>query len=128
MMVSNDFLCRLVDRYSMYLFGGTCIVVVMNHFSKIVISCKQSDGSIEYTADYVFDYDGIETADLVGIDVTITDTVNDIDLCNILSTGDDYCSNSILQFVVQMIIDKDLDPVHSSSLIVKDELTYGCER
>lgn len=128
MMVSNDFLCRLVDRYSMYLFGGTCTVVVMNHFSKIVISCKQSDGSIEYTADYVFDYDGIEAADLVGIDVKITDTVGDVELCNICSTGDDYCSNSILQFVVQMIIDKDLDPVHSSSLIVKDELTYGCER
>ena len=127
-MVSNDFLCRLVDRYSMYLFGGTCTVVVMNHFSKIVISCKQSDGSIEYTADYVFDYDGIDTADLVGIDVTITDTVSDVELCNICSTGDDYCSNSILQFVVQMIIDRDLDPVNSSSLIVKDELTYGCER
>ena len=116
MMVNNDFLCRLINRYSMYLFGGTCTVVVMNHSSDIVISCKQSDGSIEYTAD------------LVGIDVTITDTVNDIELCNICSTGDDYCSNSILQFVVQMIIDKDLDPVHSSSLIVKDELTYGCER
>ena len=127
-MVSNDFLCRLVDRYSMYLFGGTCTVVVMNHFSEIVISCKQSDGSIEYTAYYVFDYDGIETADLVGIDVKITDTVSDVELCNIRSTGDGYCSNSILQFVVQMIIDRDLDPLHSSSLIVKDELTYGCER
>ena len=121
MMVNNDFLCRLINRYSMYLFGGTCTVVVMNHFSKIVISCKQSDGSIEYTADYVFDYDGIEAADLVGIVVKITDTVGDVELCNICSTGDDYCSNSILQFVVQMIIDKDLDPVHSSSLIVKDE-------
>lgn len=109
-MVSNDFLDRLVTRYSTYLFGGICTVVVMN--DGIVISCKQSDGSIEYAAYYAFEYDGKETADLVGIEVNITDIVNGVELCNIRSTGDDYCSNSVLQFVSQMIIDNDLDFVY----------------
>ena len=109
-MVSNDFLCRLVTRYSTYLFGGVCNVVVMNDV--IVISCKQSDSSIEYTAYYAFEHDGKEIADLVGIEVNITDIVNDVELCNIRSTGDDYCSNSVLQFVSQMIIDNDLDFVY----------------
>lgn len=82
-MTSNDFIQSLLKRYSIYLFGGKCTIVVMN--GAIVISCKQNDDGIEYTADYVFEYDGKEPADLVGIDVKITDTVNGIESFSIQS-------------------------------------------
>ena len=51
-MTSNDFIQNLLKRYSIYLFGGKCTIVIMG--GAIVISCKQNDDSIEYTADYVF--------------------------------------------------------------------------
>lgn len=119
-MVSNDFLRRLINRYFAYLFGDRCTIVVMKHLGGITISCKQSNDSIEYTVDYVFNYDGKETADLVGIDVKITDIVNGVELCNIRSM-DDYFNNSILQFVSQMIIDNDLDFVYKFECVIKGE-------
>jgi len=117
-MVSNDFIQSLLKRYSIYLFGGKCIIVVMN--GAIVISCKQNDDGIEYTADYVFEYDGKETADLVGIDVKITDTVNGIESFSIQSKNACY-TYSTLQFVAQMVIDNDLDLAQSAKVIIKDE-------
>lgn len=117
-MVSSDFIQSLLKRYSIYLFGGKCTIVVMN--GAIVISCKQNDDGIEYTADYVFEYDGKETADLVGIDVKITDTVNGIESFSIQSKNACY-TYSTLQFIAQMIIDNDLDSVHSADVIVGNE-------
>ena len=117
-MVSNDFIQSLLKRYSIYLFGGKCTIVVMS--GAIVISCKQNDDGIEYTADYVFDYDGKETADLVGIDVKITDTVNGIESFSIQSRNACY-TYSTLQFVAQMVIDNDLDLAQSAKVIIKGE-------
>lgn len=117
-MTSNDFIQSLLKRYSIYLFGGKCTIVVMN--CAIVISCKQNDDGIEYTADYVFEYDGKETADLVGIDVKITDTVNGIESFSIQAKNACY-TYSTLQFVAQMIIDNDLDSVEGAKVIIKDE-------
>lgn len=117
-MTSNDFIQNLLKRYSIYLFGGKCIIVVMN--GGIALSCKQSDDGIVYTADYVFEYDGKETADLVGIDVKIVDTVNGVESYSIQSKNACYIY-STLQFVAQMIIDNDLDSVHSADVIVGDE-------
>lgn len=117
-MVSNEFIQNLLKRYSIYLFGGKCTIVVMN--GAIVISCKQSDDGIEYTADYVFEYDGKETADLVGIDVKITDTVNGIESFSIQSKNACY-TYSTLQFVAQMVIDNDLDLAQSAVVIIKGE-------
>lgn len=117
-MTSNDFIQSLLKRYSIYLFGGKCTIVVMN--GAIVISCKQNDDGIEYTADYVFEYDGKETADLVGIDVKITDTVNGIESFSIQSKNACY-TYSTLQFVAQMVIDNDLDLAQSAVVIIKGE-------
>lgn len=117
-MVSSDFIQSLLKRYSIYLFGGKCTIVVMN--GAIVISCKQNDDGIEYTADYVFEYDGKETADLVGIDVKITDTVNGIESFSIQSKNACY-TYSTLQFVAQMVIDNDLDLAQSDVVIIKGE-------
>lgn len=117
-MTSNDFIQNLLKRYSIYLFGGKCIIVVMN--GGIALSCKQSDDGIEYTADYVFEYDGKETADLVGIDVKITDTVNGIESFSIQSKNACY-TYSTLQFVAQMVIDNDLDLAQSAVVIIKGE-------
>lgn len=117
-MVSNDFIQNLLKRYSIYLFGGKCTIVIMD--GAIVISCKQNDDSIEYTADYVFDYDGKETADLVDIDVKIVDTVNGVESYSIQSKNACY-TYSTLQFIAQMIIDNDLDSVHSADVIVGNE-------
>lgn len=117
-MVSSDFIQSLLKRYSIYLFGGKCTIVVMN--GAIVISCKQNDDGIEYTADYVFEYDGKETADLVGIDVKITDTVNGIESFSIQSKNACY-TYSTLQFVAQMVIDNDLDLAQSAKVIIKGE-------
>lgn len=117
-MVSSDFIQSLLKRYSIYLFGGKCTIVVMN--GAIVISCKQNDDGIEYTADYVFEYDGKETADLVGIDVKITDTVNGIESFSIQSKNACY-TYSTLQFVAQMVIDNDLDLAQSAVVIIKGE-------
>lgn len=117
-MTSNDFIQSLLKRYSIYLFGGKCTIVVMN--GAIVISCKQNDDGIEYTADYVFEYDGKETADLVGIDVKITDTVNWIESFSIQSKNACY-TYSTLQFVAQMVIDNDLDLAQSAVVIIKGE-------
>lgn len=117
-MVSNDFIQNLLKRYSIYLFGGKCTIVVMN--GAIVISCKQNDDGIEYTADYVFEYDGKETADLVGIEVKINDTINGVESYSIQSRNACY-TYSTLQFVAQMVIDNDLDLVEGAKVIVKDE-------
>lgn len=117
-MVSSDFIQSLLKRYSIYLFGGKCTIVVMN--GAIVISCKQNDDGIEYTADYVFEYDGKETADLVGIDVKITDTVNGIESFSIQAKNACY-TYSTLQFVAQMVIDNDLDLAQSAVVIIKGE-------
>ena len=117
-MVSSDFIQNLLKRYSIYLFGGKCTIVVMN--GAIVISCKQNDDGIEYTADYVFEYDGKETADLVGIDVKIVDTVNGVESYSIQSKNACY-TYSTLQFIAQMITDNDLDSVHSADVIVGNE-------
>lgn len=117
-MVSNDFIQSLLKRYSIYLFGGKCTIVVMN--GGIVISCKQNDEGIEYTADYIFEYDGKDTADLVGIDVKIVDTVNGVKSYSIQSKNACY-TYSTLQFIAQMIIDNDLDSVHSADVIVGNE-------
>ena len=117
-MVSSDFIQSLLKRYSIYLFGGKCTIVVMN--GAIVISCKQNDDGIEYTADYVFEYDGKETADLVGIDVKITDTVNGIESFSIQAKNACY-TYSTLQFVAQMVIDNDLDSVEGAKVIIKGE-------
>ena len=117
-MTSNDFIQSLLKRYSIYLFGGKCTIVVMN--GAIVISCKQNDDGIEYTADYVFEYDGKETADLVGIDVKITDTVKGIESFSIQSKNACY-TYSTLQFVAQMVIDNDLDLAQSAVVIIKGE-------
>lgn len=117
-MTSNDFIQSLLKRYSIYLFGGKCTIVVMN--GVIVISCKQNDDGIEYTADYVFEYDGKETADLVGIDVKITDTVNGIESFSIQAKNACY-TYSTLQFVAQMVIDNDLDLAQSAVVIIKGE-------
>ena len=117
-MVSSDFIQSLLKRYSIYLFGGKFTIVVMN--GAIVISCKQNDDGIEYTADYVFEYDGKETADLVGIDVKITDTVNGIESFSIQSKNACY-TYSTLQFVAQMVIDNDLDLAQSAVVIIKGE-------
>lgn len=95
-MVSNEFIQGLMKRYSIYLFGGKCTIVIRD--GAIVISCKQNDDGIEYTADYVFEYDGKDTADLVGIDVKITDTVNGVELFSIQSKNACYIY-STLQFV-----------------------------
>lgn len=117
-MVSSDFIQSLLKRYSIYLFGGKCTIVIMD--GAIVISCKQNDDSIEYTADYVFDYDGKETADLVGIEVKINDTINGVESYSIQSRNACY-TYSTLQFVAQMVIDNDLDLVEGAKVIVKDE-------
>lgn len=117
-MVSNDFIQNLLKRYSIYLFGGKCTIVVMN--GAVVISCKQNDDGIEYTADYVFEYDGKETADLVGIEVKIVDTRNGVDSYFIQSKNTCY-TYSTLQFVAQMVIDNDLDLVQSAVVIIKGE-------
>ena len=117
-MTSNDFIQSLLKRYSIYLFGGKCTIVVMN--GAIVISCKQNDDGIEYTADYVFEYDGKETADLVGIDVKINDTINGVESYSMQSRNA-YYTYSTLQFVAQMIIDNDLDSVEGAKVIIKDE-------
>ena len=86
----------------------------------IIISCKQIDDGIEYTADYVFEYDGKETADLVGINVKIIDTINGVESFNIQSKHACY-TYSTLQFVAQMMIDNDLDLVEGAKVIIKDE-------
>lgn len=117
-MLIYDFIQELLKRYSIYLFGGKCTVVVMN--GAIVISCKQSDDGIEYTADYVFEYDGKDTADLVGIDVKIADTVNWVESYSIQSRNACY-TYSTLQFVAQMVIDNDLDLAQSAVVIIKGE-------
>ena len=119
-MISNDFIQSLLKRYSIYLFGGKCTIVVMSHLGGIALSCKQIDDGIEYTADYVFEYDGKETADLVGIDVKIVDTVNGVESYSIQSKNACY-TYSTLQFIAQMIIDNDLDSVHSADVIVGNE-------
>lgn len=117
-MVRGDFIQSLLKRYSIYLFGGKCTIVVMS--GAMVISCKQNNDGIEYTADYVFDYDVKETADLVGIDVKITDTVNGIESFSIQSKNACY-TYSTLQFVAQMVIDNDLDLAQSAVVIIKGE-------
>lgn len=117
-MTSNDFIQNLLKRYSIYLFGGKCTIVIMD--GAIVISCKQNDDGIEYTADYVFEYDGKETADLVGIEVKINDTINGVESYSIQSRNSCY-TYSTLQFVAQMVIDNDLDVVQSAKVIIKDE-------
>jgi len=117
-MTSNDFIQNLLKRYSIYLFGGKCTIVVMS--GAMVISCKQIDDGIEYTADYVFEYNGKETADLVGIDVKINDTINGVDSYSIQSKNACY-TYSTLQFVAQMVIDNDLDSVYGAKVIIKDE-------
>lgn len=117
-MLIYDFIQELLKRYSIYLFGGKCTIVVMN--GAIVISCKQNDDGIEYTADYVFEYDGKETADLVGIDVKVTDTVNGIESFSIQAKNACY-TYSTLQFVAQMVIDNDLDLAQSAVVIIKCE-------
>ena len=119
-MVSNDFLRRLINRYFAYLFGDRCTIVVMKHLGGITISCKQSNECVEYTADYVFNYDGKETADLVGIDVKIIDTINGVESFSVQSKNTCY-NYSTLQFVVQMIIDNDLDLVECAKVIIKGE-------
>nr|DAS88440.1 MAG TPA: hypothetical protein [Bacteriophage sp.] len=119
-MISNDFIQSLLKRYSIYLFGGKCTIVVMSHLGGIALSCKQIDDGIEYTADYVFEYDGKETADLVGIDVKIVDTVNGVESYSIQSKNACY-TYSTLQFIAQMITDNDLDSVHSADVIVGNE-------
>lgn len=117
-MTSNDFIQNLLKRYSIYLFVGKCTIVIMD--GAIVISCKQNDDGIEYTADYVFEYDGKETADLVGIEVKINDTINGVESYSIQSRNSCY-TYSTLQFVAQMVIDNDLDVVQSAKVIIKDE-------
>ena len=117
-MVSNEFIQSLLLRYSTYLFGGKCTIVVVD--GDMVMSCKQIDDGIEYTVDYVFEYDGKDIADLVGIDVKVTDTVNGIEYFSIQSKNSCYIY-STLQFVVQMIIDNDLDLVECAKVIIKDE-------
>lgn len=86
----------------------------------MVMSCKQIDDGIEYTVDYVFEYDGKDTADLVGIDVKVTDTVNGIEYFSIQSNNSCYIY-STLQFVMQVIIDNDLDLVECAKVIIKGE-------
>lgn len=117
-MVSNEFIQSLLLRYSTYLFGDKCTIVVMG--GAMVVSCKQIDDGIEYTADYVFEYDGKDTADLVGIDVKVTDTVGGIEYFSIQTKNSCYIY-STLQFVVQMIIDNDLDLVECAKVIIKGE-------
>lgn len=117
-MVSNEFIQSLLLRYSTYLFGGKCTIVVMG--GAMVMSCKQIVGGIEYTADYVFEYDGKDTADLVGIDVKVTDTINGVKSFSIQSKNSCYIY-STLQFVAQIMIDNDLDLVESAKVIIKDE-------
>lgn len=117
-MISDEFIQSLLLRYSTYLFGGKCTIVVVE--GSIVISCKQNDDGIEYAVDYVFKYEGKDTADLVGIDVKVTDTVDGIESFNIQSKNSCYIY-STLQFVVQMIIDNDLDLVESAKVIIKGE-------
>lgn len=43
-MVSNEFIQSLLLRYSTYLFGGKCTIVVND--GAMVISCKQNDDGI----------------------------------------------------------------------------------
>lgn len=117
-MVSNEFIQSLLLRYSTYLFGGKCIIVVMG--GAMVMSCKQIVGGIEYTADYVFEYDGKDTADLVGIDVKVTDTINGVKSFSIQSKNSCYIY-STLQFVAQIMIDNDLDLVECAKVIIKGE-------
>ena len=117
-MVSNEFIQSLLLRYSTYLFGGKCIIVVMG--GSMVMSCKQIVGGIEYTADYVFEYDGKDTADLVGIDVKVTDTINGVKSFSIQSKNSCYIY-STLQFVAQIMIDNDLDLVECAKVIIKGE-------
>ena len=117
-MVSNEFIQSLLLRYSTYLFGGKCTIVVKD--GAMVISCKQNDDGIEYTADYIFEYDGKDTADLVGIDVKVTDTVNGIEYFSIQSKNTCY-NYSTLQFVAQIMIDDDLDLVECAKVIIKGE-------
>lgn len=117
-MVSNEFIQSLLLRYSTYLFGGKCTIVVKD--GAMVISCKQNDDGIEYTVDYVFEYDGKDTADLVGIDVKVTDTVNGIEYFSIQSKNTCY-NCSTLQFVAQIMIDNDLDLVECAKVIIKGE-------
>ena len=117
-MVSSDFIQSLLKRYSIYLFGGKCTIVVMN--GGIALSCKQIDDGIVYTADYVFEYDGKETADLVGIEVKINDTINGVESYSMQSRNA-YYTYSTLQFVAQMIIDNDLDSIEGAKVIIKDE-------
>ena len=117
-MLIYDFIQELLKRYSIYLFGCKCTIVVMS--GAMVISCKQNDDGIEYTADYVFEYDDKETADLVGIDVKITYTVNGIESFSIQAKNACY-TYSTLQFVAQMVIDNDLDLAQSAVVIIKGE-------
>lgn len=117
-MTSNDFIQNLLKRYSIYLFGGKCTIVIMD--GGIALSCKQSDDGIVYTADYVFEYDGKETVDLVGIEVKINDTINGVESYSMQSRNA-YYTYSTLQFVAQMIIDNDLDSVEGAKVIIKDE-------
>lgn len=117
-MISNEFIQSLLLRYSTYLFGGKCTIVVVD--GDMVMSCKQIDDGIEYTVDYVFEYDGKDTADLVGIDVKIIDTINGVESFSVQSKNTCY-NYSTLQFVVQMIIDNDLDLVDCAKVIIKDE-------
>lgn len=118
-MVSNEFIQGLMKRYSIYLFGE-CTIVIFVDLGGITISCKQSDGCVEYTADYVFDYDGKETADLSGIEVKIVDTKNGVDSYFIQSKNVCY-TYSTLQFVAQMVIDNNLDLAQSAKVIIKGE-------
>lgn len=117
-MVSNEFIQSLLLRYSTYLFGGKCTIVVMG--GAMVMSCKQIVGGIEYTADYVFEYDGEDTVDLVGIDVNVTDTISGVKSFSIQSKNSCYIY-STLQFVAQIMIDNDLDLVESAKVIIKGE-------
>lgn len=117
-MVSNEFIQSLLLRYSTYLFGGKCTIVVKD--GAMVISCKQNDDGIEYTADYVFEYDGKDTANLVGIDVKIIDTINGVESFSVQSKNTCY-NYSTLQFVAQIMIDNDLDLVECAKVIIKGE-------
>lgn len=117
-MVSNEFIQSLLLRYSTYLFGGKCTIVVID--GAMVMSCKQIDDGIEYTADYVFEYDGKDTADLVGIDVKIIDTINGVESFSVQSKNTCY-NYSTLQFVAQTMIDNDLDLVECAKVIIKGE-------
>lgn len=117
-MISNEFIQSLLMRYYTYLFGGKCTIVIIG--GSIVISCKQNDEGIEYTVDYVFEYDGKDTADLVGIDVKIIDTINGVESFIVQSKNTCY-NYSTLQFVAQIMIDNDLDLVECAKVIIKGE-------